>query len=82
MNKEFIMTINDVVLHVDETLDVQARHNLEDQMRAIDGVISPGFNDRTPHLMVVAYNSDCVRAEQLLNAITHQGYHAQYCGMI
>ena len=76
------MYINDVVLHVDETLDAQARHNLEDQMREIDGVISPGFNDRTPHLMVVAYNSDRVRAEQLLDAVSRQGYHAQYCGVI
>ena len=76
------MTINDVVLHVDETLDARARHHLEDQMRHIEGVISPGFNDRTPHLMVVAYNSDRVHAAQLLDAVTHQGYHAQYCGMI
>ncbi|HQT30919.1 MAG TPA: hypothetical protein PLE48_06760 [Thiobacillus sp.] len=76
------MTISDVVLHVDETLDARARHNLEDQMRSIEGVISPGFNERTPHLMVVAYNPDRVRAVQLLDAVTHQGYHAQYCGMI
>ncbi|MDP1923845.1 MAG: hypothetical protein Q8K57_03565 [Thiobacillus sp.] len=76
------MYINDVVLHVNETLDAQARHDLEDRMRAIDGVISPGFNERTPHLMVVAYNSDRVGSGQLLDAVSCQGYHAQYCGAI
>jgi len=71
------MYINDVVLHVNETLDERARHELEDKMRAIDGVISPGFNDRTPHLMIVAYNPDRIGTGELLNAVSRQGYHAQ-----
>jgi NAD(P)-dependent dehydrogenase (short-subunit alcohol dehydrogenase family) len=37
------MNINDVVIHVNETLDTQARRDLEDQMRDIDGVIAPKF---------------------------------------
>jgi hypothetical protein len=74
------MDINDVVIHVNETLDTQARHDLEDQMRDIDGVIAPRFNDRWPHLMIVAYDPDHTRTKELLNVVQRQGYHAQHCG--
>ena len=74
------MDINDVVIHVNETLDSQARHDLEDQMRAIDGVVAPRFNDCKPHLMIVAYSPDHTRVGDLLNEVRRQGYHAQHCG--
>jgi len=74
------MDINDVVIHVNETLDTQARRDLEDQMRAIDGVIAPRISDRRPHLMIVAYNPDYIRTGDLINAVRSQGYHAQHCG--
>ena len=76
------MDINDVVIHVDETLDAEARHDLEDRMRSVDGVIAPRFNDRATHLMIVAYNPEHTRVGDLLNAVHRQGYHAQSCGGI
>ena len=76
------MTLNDVVIHVNETLDPQARHDLEEQMRNIDGVIAPRFNDRRTHLMMVAYDADRIRANTLLEAMYRQGYTAQSCGGI
>lgn len=76
------MHINDVVIHVNESLDDQARHKLEEQMRNIDGVIAPRFSDRRTHLMMVAYNTDCTRASALLEAVRQQGYTAQSCGGI
>jgi hypothetical protein len=74
------MDINDVVIHVNETLDMQARRELEDQMREIDGVIAPRFNDRKIHLMIVAYDPDHTRTKELLDVVNRQGYHAQHCG--
>ena len=74
------MNINDVVIHVNETLDSQTRHDIEDQLRGIDGVIAPRFNDRRPHLMIVAYNPDHIRAGDLLGEVSRRGYHAQHCG--
>ena len=74
------MYINDVVLHVNEALDEQARHGLEDQMRTIDGVIAPRFNDRRTHLMIVAYDPDRISAVGLRNEVQQRGYHAQHCG--
>jgi hypothetical protein len=74
------MNINDVVIHVNEALDSQARHNLEDQMYAIDGVIASRFNERRQHLMIVAYDPDHISARDLLDQVIRQGYHAQHCG--
>jgi len=74
------MDINDVVIHVNEILNSQSRHNLEEQMRGIDGVIAPRFNDHRPHLMIVAYNPDRLRALDLLGEVSRCGYHAQHCG--
>ena len=76
------MNINDVVIHVNESLDTEARHTLEDRMRDIEGVIAPRFNDRRTHLMMVAYNSDRIRSRALLDAVRRQGYTAQSCGGI
>ena len=76
------MNINDVVIHVNETLDAQARHDLEESLRSINGVIAPRFNDRRIHLLVVAYNPDLTRSGVLLDAINRQGYTAQSCGGI
>ena len=74
------MTISDVVIHVNESLNPQSRHELEDQMRTIDGVIAPRFNERTPHLMIVAYNADNTNAHALLDGVRHNGYSGQVVG--
>ncbi|MFO7542237.1 MAG: hypothetical protein R6W97_05405 [Thiobacillus sp.] len=74
------MDISDVVIHVNESLDAQARHDLEDRMRDIDGVIAPRFNGRARHLMIVAYNPEQTGAGFLLDAVRNQGYTAQACG--
>ncbi len=74
------MNINDVVIHVNETLDAQERRDLEDQMREIDGVIAPRFNDRNTHLMIVAYDPEHTSTITLLDTVRGQGYHAQHCG--
>ena len=76
------MNISDVVIHVNESLDTGARHDLEERMRAIEGVIAPRFNDRRTHLMIVAYDSDRIRTLTLLEAVRRQGYTAQSCGGI
>ena len=74
------MNINDVVIHVNETLDAQERRDLEDQMREIDGVIAPRLNDRKTHLMIVAYDPEHTSTIMLLDTVRGQGYHAQHCG--
>lgn len=74
------MHISDVVIHVNESLDSEARHALEDQLRNVDGVIAPRFNDRRTHLMIVAYNPDHTHVSDLIEEVRRQGYTAQSCG--
>jgi hypothetical protein len=74
------MSINDVVIHVNETLNPDSQHNLEDQMRDIQGVIAPRFNARRPRLMIVAYDPEHTNTMSVPDAVRSQGCHAQLCG--
>jgi hypothetical protein len=74
------MNICDVVIHVNESLGPRARLDLEERMRTLDGVIAPRFNERTPHLMIVAYDPDRAHVSDLIDEVRRQGYTAQNCG--
>ena len=75
------MSISDVMIHVNESLSPETRHTLENEMREIDGVISPGFSASEEHLLEIAYNPDVVGAIDLLHKVESHGYHAQLVGM-
>lgn len=74
------MTLNDVVIHVNEHLDEPARRTLEAALRNVDGVIAPRINDHTPHLMIVAYDADTLHAHDLLDCVMRQGCTGQLVG--
>lgn len=76
------MTLSDVVIHVNQTLDAPARRDLENRMREVEGVIAPRFSDNRTHLMVIAYDADRARMLDLVEAVEDQGYNAQSCGGI
>jgi hypothetical protein len=76
-HKEWIMHINDIMIHVNESLGPDAQRGIEDSVRAVEGVISPRFNDQTPHLMIVAYNTDYTSAHALLDVVQDSGYSGQ-----
>jgi hypothetical protein len=78
--KETNMTLNDVVIHVDEALDEAGRRGLEDRLRDTAGVIAPRFNERTPHLVVVAYDADRIHAHDLLDCVRRHGCNGQLIG--
>ncbi|MDD5388373.1 MAG: hypothetical protein PHD37_03450 [Gallionellaceae bacterium] len=69
--------ITDVMVHVNETLNEQALHTLEDAMRGDRGVISVGHNPRHPHLLLVAYDSAVARSSTFMHQFQDRGMHAQ-----
>jgi hypothetical protein len=73
--------IVDVVLHIDETLDRQRRSQIEDALRAMDGVVSIHNPDDRPHLCVIAYNHDKTSSAALLRTVTNEGVHAELIGL-
>ncbi len=75
------MNICDVMIHINESLNDEARSALENKMRKVDGVISPGFNAGKEHLLLIAYNSEKTNTKVLLEKAREAGYTAQLVGM-
>ena len=71
----------DVTLHIDEALDANERKGVEEQIRALEGVVSVSNSDATPHLTIVEYNPAKVKASQVLETVTSRGVHAQLVGL-
>jgi hypothetical protein len=75
------MNICDVMIHINETLSKEARSSLENSMRKIEGVVSPGFNAGKGQLLLVAYNPEKTSSAVLLQKARQAGYTAQLVGM-
>jgi hypothetical protein len=74
------MNISDVMIHINETLNEQARASLEEAMRNIDGVVSPRFNPGKDHLLMIAFNPEKTTTAILLNKARSAGLTAQLVG--
>lgn len=75
------MNTNEIVLHVDESLDEDTLHSLEEGIRHDAGVISVGHNPHQSHMIMVVYDSDATRAASLLHTLHERGLHAQVVGL-
>lgn len=71
----------DVTIHVDENLDAAQRSTIDQQLRALDGVISVHNADKTPHLVTIEYNPEQIDSTRLLNAVKATGVHAEMIGL-
>ncbi len=75
------MSISDIMIHIDQSLNTEARLAMEERMRQIEGVVAPRFNSGKEHLLLVAFNSDKASAAALLGAVRASGYSAQLVGV-
>lgn len=73
------MQATDIMIHVSDNLNTEQQHNIESQMRAIDGVIAPRFNK--DHLLLIYFNHDKTNSFVLLDTVKSAGYHAQLVGL-
>ena len=73
--------LNEVVVHIDELLDEDSLHRLEEGVRQDAGVISVGHNPGKSHMIMVVYDSEATRASSLLQSFRERGLHAQVVGM-
>lgn len=74
------MNISDVMIHINETLNSEARTSLEEDMRRIEGVVSPRFSPNKEHLMMIAFNPEKTSSLDLLSKARAAGYTAQLVG--
>ena len=75
------MHLVDLLVHVNEPLESAERNALEEELRKCEGVIAPRFNEKTPHLLLVAYDPQAVDSRSLLDRVRLSGYAAQLVGM-
>jgi len=73
--------LNEVVVHVHESLDEDALHSLEEAVRRETGVVSVGHNPDKSHMIMVVYDSESTRASSLLHSFQERGLHAEVIGM-
>jgi hypothetical protein len=73
--------LSDVTLHIDETLPVVRRTEIEEALRGIDGVVSVHNPDERPHLTIVEYNPERTDSAVVLKTVTDRGVHAQLIGL-
>ena len=74
-------SLNEVMVHIDEALDEDTLHSLEEGMRHDAGVVSVGHNPENAHMIMVVYDSESTRASSLLHSFQERGLHAQVVGM-
>ena len=75
------MNISDAMIHINESLNADARSSLENALRNVEGVVSPRFNAGKEHLFVIAYDPDKTTTSVLLEKTRAAGYTAQLVGM-
>jgi len=75
------MKISDIMIHINETLNEEARRTLEHSLRKLDWVIAPRFNAGRNHLLMVTYDLDKTTTARLLARTRDAGYTAQLVGM-
>jgi cell division protein FtsX len=71
----------DLTVHIDENLSPEQRIDIQDSIRALDGVVSVHGSSKTPHLTGVEYNPEAMDSKRILKRITDQGAHAELIGL-
>ena len=71
----------DVTLNITDTLDAAQQASIEEQLRALDGVVSVHTPDDRPHLTMVEYNPDRVKSSRVLETVRANGFDAHMIGM-
>ncbi len=75
------MQLTDVLIHLNKKTNETEKESIVENLRKIDGVIAPRFNEEKDHLLLVSYNSDVTNSLTLLNEIKKTGYTAQLVGL-
>ena len=73
--------LNEVLVHIHESLDEASLHSLEEAVRKDAGVVSVGHNPEQSHMIMVVYDSESTRASSLLHSFEERGLHAQVVGL-
>ena len=74
-------SITDFMVHVHEELSPQEQNDMEDFVIHQPCVVGVGFSTEHPHLMTIAYDSDCGTAHDILTHIREKVTGAEMIGL-
>ncbi|OOY47373.1 acyl-ACP--UDP-N- acetylglucosamine O-acyltransferase [Solemya velum gill symbiont] len=72
---------SDVLIHIDEEISDDYIHGLEREISCKDGVYSACVHENARYLMLVEFDPDDIRANELLNTVKNHGLHAELVGL-
>lgn len=70
----------DVLVHIDDALDDEARNRLLREMGEMPGVIGAHINARVSHLMVVYFDAIATKPSAILHTLRQSGLGAVLIG--
>lgn len=70
----------DILIHIDETLNDDAVHDLERDMGSQEGVLSACVPERARHLMLVDFDARQLRPSRIVQSVRSRGLHAEMIG--
>lgn len=71
----------DVTVHIDETLSAAERAQVEQDLRAMEGVVSVHMPSDKPHLAVVTFDPDHAKSNDILKSVLGEHLHAELIGL-
>ncbi len=71
----------DVMIHIDPETTHSDREALRDALLEQKGVDAAAYHDEKPHLIMIEYNPDVIKAENLLKVVTSRGIHGELVGL-
>ncbi|MFW6257974.1 MAG: heavy-metal-associated domain-containing protein [Halochromatium sp.] len=71
----------DVLIHIDATLDDEAINKLLQDTAQDPGVIDARINEKTPHLMLVDFDTNATKPSAILEAVRQRGVDAELVGL-
>jgi cell division protein FtsX len=73
---------SDIVVHINKSLDKQGRELFSNKIQKIAGVVSVTTQDKRPHLILIAYNDNKTKAQEVISNIRKTGAQAQLVGWL
>lgn len=75
------MHISDTLIHINDFLTPPQRWALEEDLRAVAGVVAPRFGPGKDHLLLIAYDPGRTSATALLGKVREHGCRASLIGL-
>ena len=70
----------EIVIHVDESLEEHERKDLVDALEGTAGIQTAEFCPLRYHLMLVKYERDSLRSQDVLARVVSENIHAELIG--